>query len=43
VGRPDMADTYQRLRREASNIEQTAEVRRGLARGYGALRRFVGA
>jgi hypothetical protein len=43
VDKPDMEPTYQRLRREAGNLEQTAEVRRGLARAYGEMRRFVGA
>ena len=43
ANKPDMETTYQRLRREAANLEQTAEVRTGLARGYSEMRRFVGA
>lgn len=40
--KPDMADAYDRLRTEASNLRQTAETRTGLARGFNFLRRSVG-
>ncbi|MFC0436134.1 hypothetical protein [Kutzneria buriramensis] len=41
-GRPDMQQTALRLNEEATAAESTAQTRRGLARGYAALRALSG-